>query len=288
MSRLRGRAVAITGGGRGIGMSTAKAFASEGARIWIGDIDADAAAQAAAEVGGVGLPLDVRSRTSFADFLAAVDEPLDILVNNAGIMPISRFADEDDEVTDAIVDINLRGVLIGTKLALPAMVARGRGHIINVASYLGKVPAAGLATYCASKYAVVGFSESLRDELAGTGVTVSVVLPSAVRTELASGVRLGGVLPTVDPRDIAAAIVATADNGRAVVPVPAWMSLYEPVAALTPNRLLSMVRGSLTRARALDQLDHAGRADYDARVRSLAASPEVPGTARDRATDSTR
>ena len=108
-------------------------------------------------------------------------------MNNAGIMPAGRFVEESDAVTDAIVDVNLNGVLRGSKLALPGMIARGSGHIVNVASYLGKAPAAGLATYCATKHAVVGFSESLRDELAETGVTVTCVLPSAVRTDLVSG-----------------------------------------------------------------------------------------------------
>lgn len=268
--RLAGAAVAITGGARGIGRATAHAFAARGSRVFIGDLDADLAAAAAAEVGGHGLGLDVRSRESFAAFLGAVDEagaPLTVLVNNAGIMPAGRFTDEDDAITDAILDINIRGVLTGSKLALPGMLARGTGHIVNVSSYLGKVPAAGLATYCASKHAVVGFSEALRDELAGSGVTVSVVLPCAVRTELTAGVRLGGVLPTVNPEDIADAVVAACAHRRAVVAVPAWMRSYEATAAALPDRLVAAVRGRLTRNRVLRTLDTVARAGYDGRVR---------------------
>src|SRR4029077_5039743 len=145
-----------------------------------------------------------------------------VLVNNAGIMPAGRFTDEDDAITDAILDVNVKGVLIGTKLCLPGMLERGTGPILNVGSYLGKVPAAGLATYCASKHAVVGFSEALHDELAGTGVTVTAVLPSAVRTELAAGVKLGGLLPTVDPEQIADEIVASCRHRGAIVAVPRW------------------------------------------------------------------
>lgn len=268
--RLAGAAVAITGGARGIGRATAQAFAARGSRVFIGDLDADLAAAAAAEIGGHGMGLDVRSRESFAAFLDAVDEagaPLAVLVNNAGIMPAGRFADEDDAITDAILDINTRGVLTGTKLALPGMLARGAGHIVNVSSYLGKVPAAGLATYCASKYAVVGFSEALRDELAGSGVTVSVVLPCAVRTELTAGVRLGGVLPTVNPEDIADAVVTACAHRRAVVAVPAWMRAYEATAAALPDRVVAAVRGRLTRNRVLRTLDTVARAGYDGRVR---------------------
>jgi short-subunit dehydrogenase len=265
--RLDGAAVAITGGARGIGLATAKAFAARGSRVFIGDLDAELAAKEAAKLGGRGFRLDVRSRASFAEFLGAVDAPLAVLVNNAGIMPAGAFADEDDAMTDAIVDINLNGVLNGTKLALPGMLDRADGHIVNVGSYLAKLPAAGLATYCASKYAVVGFSEALRDELAGTGVTVTAVLPSAVRTELVAGVRLGGVLPTVNPEDIAAAVVSSCRHRRAIVAVPAWMRSYELAAAVIPDRLLGAIRGRLTRQRVLHTLDTVSRAGYENRVR---------------------
>ncbi|MCH9735627.1 MAG: SDR family oxidoreductase [Actinomycetia bacterium] len=264
---LPGAAVAITGGARGIGRATARAFIAEGARVFIGDLDADLAKTVADELGCHGVGLDVRSRESFAGFLAGVDEPLDVLVNNAGIMPAGRFVDELDAVTDSIVDVNLNGVLHGTKLALPGMLERGSGHIVNVASYLGMVPAAGLATYCATKHAVVGFSESLRDELADTGVTVTALLPSAVRTDLVSGVKLGGVLPTVDPEEIADAVVATCRSRPAIVAVPGWMRSYETAAALIPDRLLGAVRGRLTRHRVLKVLDTDARAAYDARIR---------------------
>lgn len=269
---LSGASVAITGAARGIGHATARAFIAEGARVFIGDLDADLAKAAADELGCFGTGLDVRSRESFAAFLAATEPPLQVLVNNAGIMPAGPFVDEPDAVTDAIIDVNLNGVLRGTKLALPGMLARGSGHIVNVASYLGEVPAAGLATYCASKHAVVGFSESLRDELAGTGVTVTTVLPSAVRTDLVSGVQLGGMLPTVDPEDIAGAIVATCRDRTAIVAVPGWMRSYEAASALLPDKVLGAIRGRLTRQRVLQKLDTGARADYDARIRRGAES----------------
>ena len=269
---LAGAAVAITGGARGIGLATAKAFVARGARVYIGDLDGDMAKKAAEEIGCVGTALDVRSRESFAEFLAGIKPPVQVLINNAGIMPAGRYAEESDAVTDAIVDVNLNGVLRGTKLALPGMIARGSGHIVNVASYLGKAPAAGLATYCATKHAVVGFSEALRDELAGTGVTVTCVLPSAVRTDLVSGVKLGGLLPTVDPEDIAEAIVETCRNRPAIVAVPGWMRSYEAAAALTPDKFLGAIRGRLTRDRVLRSLDTKARADYDERIRRDSSS----------------
>ena len=272
---LPGTSVAITGGARGIGYATAKAFLAAGAKVFIGDLDADLAKTAAAELGCAGTGLDVRSRHSFSAFLAGVDPPLGVLVNNAGIMPAGRFVDESDAVTDAIVGVNLNGVLRGSKLALPGMLQRGSGHIVNVASYLGMVPAAGLATYCATKHAVVGFSESLRDELAGTGVTVTAVLPSAVRTDLVSGVKLGGMLPTVDPEDIADAVVASCRTRPAIIAVPGWMRSYEAAAAVVPDRLLGAIRGRLTRDRVLRQLDGEARAAYDRRIRRDAGADKA-------------
>lgn len=272
--KLSGATVAVTGGARGIGYATAKAFIAEGAQVFLGDLDADLAATAADELGCRGVGLDVRSRESFAEFLAGIGGPLDVLVNNAGIMPAGRFVDELDAVTDSIVDVNLNGVLRGTKLALPGMLQRGSGHIVNVSSYLGVVPAAGLATYCATKHAVVGFSESLRDELADTGVTVTAVLPSAVRTDLVSGVKLGGVLPTVDPKEIADAVVASCHGRPAIVAVPGWMRSYEAAAALVPDRLVGALRGRLTRHRVLQALDTDARAAYDERIRRDAKSSE--------------
>jgi len=269
---LSGSSVAITGAARGIGYATARAFVAEGARVFIGDLDGDLARVAADELGCAGGHVDVRSRDSLAEFLGGVEPPLQVLVNNAGIMPAGPFVDERDGVTDAIVDVNLNGVLRATKLVLPGMLQRGSGHIINVASYLGEVPAAGLASYCASKHAVVGFSEALRDELDGTGVTVTCVLPSAVRTDLVSGVKLGGVLPTVDPEDIAEAIVATCRTRPAIVAVPGWMRSYETVAALLPDRVVGAVRGRLTRQRVLRTLDTGARAGYEERIRRDVAS----------------
>jgi hypothetical protein len=267
---LSGAAVAITGGARGIGLATAKEFVGRGARVYIGDLDSNLAKTAAAEIGCYGLPLDVRSPDSFANFLESIDAPLQVLVNNAGIMPTGRFVDQDDAIVEATVDINLRGVLIGTKLALPGMLERGSGHVINIASYLGTVPAAGLAAYCASKFGVVGFSASLRDELAGTGVTVTAVLPCAVRTELVTGIQLGGVLPTVHPDAIAEAAVKSCRHRRAVVAVPRWMRVYETVAAIAPDGWLGAIRGRLTRGRVLGAIDSESRSDYVERLRRTA------------------
>ena len=175
---LGGQVVAITGGARGIGRATAAALIAQGARVAIGDIEASLAERTAQElgVGTVGLPLDVTDRASFDAFLQEVETrlgPLDVLINNAGIMPIGPFVEESDATAKRMIDINLHGVIYGSKLALERFLPRGRGHLVNIASMAGKSGIPGGATYCATKHAVVGLSETLRAELRDTSIDVS-------------------------------------------------------------------------------------------------------------------
>ena len=123
--------VAITGGARGIGRATAARLAGEGARVAIGDLEADLAESAAAEIGAgaIGLPLDVSNRGSFEAFVDATEDrlgPLDVLVNNAGILLMGPFLDEDDAATGREIAVNLVGVINGMRVALPRMRDRGR------------------------------------------------------------------------------------------------------------------------------------------------------------------
>ena len=158
---LAGKVVAITGGARGIGEATARAIVAKGGKVAIGDLDVELAQKTAGVLGGgtIALELDVTRRDSFESFISQVEErlgPLDVLINNAGIMPIGPFVDEDDATARRMIDINLHGVIFGTKLAIPGMVRRGSGHIVNIASQAGKGGFPGGATYCATKHAVVG------------------------------------------------------------------------------------------------------------------------------------
>ena len=187
---LTGATVAITGGAQGIGRASAAAFAAAGARVAIGDLDFDLAKQTAAHLGCTAHFLDVRDPESFHTFLdesTAEHGDLSVLVNNAGVMPNGGFLDLDDRTNRLTIEVNLFGVVHGMRLALPGMLERGRGHIVNVASLAGKFPVPGLAMYNASKYAVVGLTAATRREYAGRGISIAAVLPSAVDTALASG-----------------------------------------------------------------------------------------------------
>lgn len=222
-----GAVVVITGGARGIGAATAELFASRGAQVWIGDVDADVAAQTAARLGIRSAHVDVTSHSSWTGFVETVIGEagrIDVLVNNAGVMPVGPFEDESDATTDLMLDVNVRGLLLGMRAVLPLMRDAGVGHVINVASLAGMIPLPGMVTYNASKYAALGASLAARREYDGTGVTVSAILPSAVRTELASGAKLGGVLPTVDPEDVARAIVRSVRVRAPRTSVPGWIA----------------------------------------------------------------
>lgn len=261
--------VLITGGARGIGAATAKLLAGRGARVWIGDVDEDTCLQTAAELGVCGARLDVTSVASWQDMLARIeasDGPLDILVNNAGVMPLGAFEAETEQVRDLILDVNIRGVLNGMQAVLPGMARRGRGHVVNVASMAGMIPVPGMVTYNASKFAALGASLSARREYAGTGVAVSAVLPSAVRTELTSGAPLGGGMPTVDPEDVAAAILAVLRSRAARRSVPRWVAPAWSTTAFVPEWLQSLARRLIDDRRALTSLDTAARSAYIERV----------------------
>src|SRR5215203_5932640 len=189
---LYGKVAVVTGGGRGIGKALAVALTSEGCRVAIGDVDGASAEATAAELGpnALGLVLDVTDRPGFTAFLDAVESrlgPIDVLVNNAGIMTVGPFEAEDDATAVRMVEINLNGVIHGTKEAVRRMKPRGTGHIVNMASSAGRFGFPNLATYCATKYGVIGLSEAVSAELRRTGVEVSVVMPNFVRTELSAG-----------------------------------------------------------------------------------------------------
>ncbi len=236
----------------------------------IADVDRAAADEAAAAIGAAATAytLDVRSRESWDKVVAHLGR-VDILVNNAGIMPVAAFLDETEGVIEATMDINVLGLVHGMRAVVPGMIERGSGHVVNVASLAGKLPVPGLAIYNASKFGAVGLTQATRLEFAPHGVSVSGVLPSAVRTGLSSGIQLGHGMPTVDPEDIAAAIVETCKTRKAEVPVPGYLSVLDLGLAVAPERLLNLVRRTVGDDRALNGVDHAARAEYEGRVQSV-------------------
>jgi NAD(P)-dependent dehydrogenase (short-subunit alcohol dehydrogenase family) len=289
---LAGSVVAITGGGRGIGRATAVALIAQGARVAIGDIDAGLAERTAEDLGSgtLGLPLDVTDHGSFARFLEQVEErlgTLDILVNNAGIMPIGPFLEESDATAARIIDINLTGVILGSKLALARFTRRGAGHLVNIASTAGKAGVSGGATYCATKHAVVGLSEAIRQEVRGTGIDVTVIMPHVVNTELGSGLSATRLVRRVEPEDVAVAIVEALQSGRYQIVIPRMMALLLWSKALVPTAVSELVARLIKGDAVLVDPDHVARAAYEARMRqtvALVESSQEPEAAAPQAT----
>jgi short-subunit dehydrogenase len=268
-SSVGGRVVAITGGANGIGAATGRLLASRGAKVALGDIDEAAAHATAASMAGevIGHSLDVTSTASFTAFLAHVEEtlgPIDVLVNNAGVMWVGRFDEEPEAAALRQLEVNFHGVARGMRLVLPKMRARARGQIVNVASVASKVAPAGEATYAASKHAVLGYSTALRQELRGTQIQISVVMPIVVDTQLAAGTSPGG-MPALTPGAVAQAILGAIERPRFEVFVPARVGALARVLALLPQA----GRDLLYRRLVPDQVaetDVAARRAYEARM----------------------
>jgi 2-hydroxycyclohexanecarboxyl-CoA dehydrogenase len=259
---LPGALAVVTGAGSGIGRATAAALASAGARVVVVDIDEAAAKETVDQLGAghVAHAVDVSDAAAMAELAATVEREHgvpDIVVNNAGIGMSGRFLDTTPEDWDAIVGVNLRGVVNGCAAFGPAMVARGSGQVVNVSSGLGMVPTSETPAYCATKAAVLHLSRCLRSDWARHGVGVSVICPGFINTPIATSTRyLGphaaktaemaqkGFARSHPPRIVAAAILSAVRRNRSIVPVGAevWVGWY--ALRYVPTPIVDLV-GSL-------------------------------------------
>jgi NAD(P)-dependent dehydrogenase (short-subunit alcohol dehydrogenase family) len=275
---LNGKVAAITGGARGIGKATAQAMVRQGMRVGIGDIDVELAQRTAEELGPSvrAYELDVTSRPSIAAFLDAVENdlgPLEVMVNNAGIMPVGPFLEEDDAAAVRQLDINVHGVIFGMKEALPRMRQRGSGHVVNLASVAGKGGFPHLATYCATKHAVVGITEALHAEFDGENIEFSCVMPALVNTELTSGVKAGRGVEKAEPQDVADAIVDALRVPRFDVFVPKSVGRINKFMSFLPRGGREAIARALDADKVMVQADMKGRAAYEDRVAHSEPTP---------------
>jgi NAD(P)-dependent dehydrogenase (short-subunit alcohol dehydrogenase family) len=268
---LEGASAAVTGGGNGIGRAIALRLAAAGARVAVGDLDADAAESVAREIGdgAFGAALDISDSDGFAAFLDAAEErngPLAIMVNNAGIDWIGPFHEEPDSVTRREIEVNLYGTTLGSKLALTRMLARSSGHLVNIASGVGRVPLPGSATYSATKHGVVGLTESLRLEYRGSGVEFTVVQPSQVETGMLDGQGRPRALPRITADAVAVAVVDAIRNRRFEVWVPRSQGVSAKLGAMLPRPARDMVMRLLGVGRIAGDTDQDARRDYHRRA----------------------
>ncbi len=203
MTAIRGTAAVVTGAAGGIGRALALALAARGADLALADRDEAGLADVAAEIGNgrkvtvhrvdVGEPSEI---ASFAQAAIAAHPSLNIVINNAGVALLGQFSEIDQPQMDWLMNINFWGTVHSTRAFLPHLSTRPEGHIVNLSSIFGIIAPPGQTAYCASKFAVRGFSESLRHELqtAKSPVRISVVHPGGVATNIARNSRSGSAI----------------------------------------------------------------------------------------------
>lgn len=228
-------AVAITGGSSGIGLAMAQQFAARGGTVLIVARDAARLASAARAIAPAAnvdwLALDVTCEDAFARLTAGLQERglyLDVLVNSAGLGLAGDFDSQDAGAIEALVQLNMAAPTRLMRAALPGMLVRGRGGILNVASLGGYAPGPGQAAYYASKAYLISLTEAVAAEVSGRGVRVTVLAPGPVETQFharmgAEQARYRWLLPALTPEAVARAGVRGFRLGRRVV-VPGIMS----------------------------------------------------------------
>jgi uncharacterized protein len=257
-----GKTVLVTGASSGIGLATARAFARAGARLVLVARRPQPLAAAAREVRAlgaeaVGVRGDVADRDSVEACFARAERrfgPVDVVVNNAGVMIPGRVETLRDRDLEAMLRVNLYGALHVLQSATRRMRERSTGHIVNVASLAGRRGISPIGGYSASKFALVGLTEALRVELAGSGVQVSLVMPGVVATPMAEAFQSaedGDLWPqalNLKPEWVAWAVLAAVRLRLVEVAVPPGAATLEKLAALVPG-LTDGVLGLATRVR---------------------------------------
>ncbi len=273
MDTMSGKIVVVTGASTGIGQAAAEAFAREGATVVLAARSEGRLVRIAADIenaGGRAVPMavDVTDRTAVFEKMKEVAESLgsiDVLINNAGIGLLSPVEGMDPEALKRIFEVNFFGLIWCTQAALPYMIRQKRGRIVNISSVAGKRALPHISAYCASKFAVQAFSDSLRMETAEHGVTVTVLCPPRVDTTFhdtplmrQKGQRMSA--PSISAEYVATEIVRAARKGSREVVVSFYGKFFVFFHWLSP-RLLDWIMKRLWTRLAMQKTKKAGTED---------------------------
>ena len=258
MQDLKGATAIVTGGSRGLGPYIARALAREGMNIALAARDGAKLESVQKEIEALGVralsvPTDVNQpedRARLIERAASELGPIDLLVNNAGVEPTSAFVDIAESAITDTIQTNLTSCLLLMRLVLPDMVARKRGHVVNIASMAGKIPIPYDSVYSATKFALVGVSHAVRSELRGSGVGLSVVCPGFIDEAGMyadavdeTGVSAPAIAGTSKPEQVADAVVrAVKHNVAEVIVTPITGRPLAAAAALVPGIGQTMMR----------------------------------------------
>lgn len=248
---LRGKTVLLTGASTGLGPHIARRLRREGAEFVLSARNQAALERLAGELGDARVVAADLSQPDEVDRLAAEAGDVDVLVSNAGVPASGRLDTFSVKEIDNALDVNIRAGVVLARLLAPPMVARGSGHLVFMSSVAGKLPTPGLTIYNATKFAVRGFGLSLREELWGSGVGVSVISPVYVSEAgmwAATGLKPHPVVGEVTPAQVADAVCSAIQKNRGEVDVAGLaMKASLVVQALAPGVVAAAGRGPATR-----------------------------------------
>jgi all-trans-retinol dehydrogenase (NAD+) len=271
---VKGQTVLITGAGSGIGRLMAHRFAKLGCKLVLWDVNGDGNEQTAAEVREFGATAytfvcDISKRDDVykaADEVKAKVGDVDILINNAGIVTGKKLLECPDALMQKTMDVNANAHFWTTKAFLPAMLSKNRGHVVTIASGAGLFGINGLVDYCASKFAAVGFDESLRSELFAqrkTGVHTTVVCPYYIDTGMFAGVktRFPSILPILKPDEVVDKILDAILTNQQMLILPRFAAIMFCLKNLMPIKAVGVINDFIGMSHSQDEF--RGRAKSD-------------------------